>query len=233
MSHEKCYAGFIKYMKKKISKNLVISFLISIIVVCAVIIIVQQLDLLNTDRDDVSKTKTLLALKKCENYKGFWIDDFSECEYISEDDCLTNGGYFNSCASACRHDANAEMCTMQCVPVCDYSVLNSKAEKIRVLYPRPNITVENSYLEIIGQARGSWYFEASFPILIKNIKGDTLYSGNIMTRQDWMTNDFVSFRKDLKLPPDIKGKVLLILKNDNPSGVPEKDEELVIPLKIK
>ena len=37
-------------------------------------------------------------------------------------------------------------------------------DRIRVNNPRPNQTI-SSPLTVTGEARGSWYFEASFPVL--------------------------------------------------------------------
>ncbi|USN54611.1 MAG: hypothetical protein H6765_08985 [Candidatus Peribacteria bacterium] len=42
-----------------------------------------------------------------------------ECEYVSEQFCSAYGGVYEECTSACRHDPLADVCTMQCVPVCD------------------------------------------------------------------------------------------------------------------
>ena len=41
-------------------------------------------------------------------------------EVITPEECESLGGTFLECESACRHDKNAEMCTMQCVQVCDF-----------------------------------------------------------------------------------------------------------------
>ena len=56
----------------------------------------------------------------CESNRGVWVEDALECEYLDQVICEENGGEFNSCASACRHDKEAQMCTMQCVLVCDF-----------------------------------------------------------------------------------------------------------------
>ncbi|MBU0706586.1 hypothetical protein KJ657_02610 [Patescibacteria group bacterium] len=56
----------------------------------------------------------------CESAEGTWLPDSSECEYISKDKCEELGGTFNECASACRNDPEAEICTMQCVQVCQF-----------------------------------------------------------------------------------------------------------------
>lgn len=62
----------------------------------------------------------LILSDSCENNSGVWVDNFSECEYVSEDWCLENNGTFNECESACRNDAEAEICILMCVPVCKF-----------------------------------------------------------------------------------------------------------------
>ncbi|MBU1915850.1 RsiV family protein, partial [Patescibacteria group bacterium] len=54
----------------------------------------------------------------CSDSDGTWLNDYYECEYISRDWCEQWSGRFNDCASACSHDPTAELCTLQCVPVC-------------------------------------------------------------------------------------------------------------------
>lgn len=62
----------------------------------------------------------------CEADGGIWLEEYKECEGLSIDWCINaemsfeeiKGLTFNECASACRHNLEAEMCTMQCVPVC-------------------------------------------------------------------------------------------------------------------
>ena len=56
----------------------------------------------------------------CENAGGTWLPDSRECEGISRESCENAGGIFNECASACRNDPDAEICTLQCVLVCQF-----------------------------------------------------------------------------------------------------------------
>lgn len=56
----------------------------------------------------------------CANEKGNWLSEYQECEYVSAEWCQTNGGKFNGCDSACRHDPKAEVCTENCVIVCEF-----------------------------------------------------------------------------------------------------------------
>lgn len=54
----------------------------------------------------------------CQKYSGNWLQEFNECETISEEQCSIMNGTFNECESACRHQPDSEVCTLQCVPVC-------------------------------------------------------------------------------------------------------------------
>ncbi len=107
-----------------------------------------------------------------------------------------------------------------------------KLDLIRVAYPRPNQIID-SPLVITGEARGSWYFEASFPIVLTNWDGLIIAEGVAMAKGDWMTNEFVPFEATLTFTMDnnaYSNKASLILQKDNPSGLPENDDALEIPI---
>jgi hypothetical protein len=57
---------------------------------------------------------------ECVKNNGNWLEQYQECEYISQTWCEQSGGVFKECESACRHDPKATMCTLQCVPVCQF-----------------------------------------------------------------------------------------------------------------
>jgi len=61
----------------------------------------------------------IVSVSPCEKAGGEWSDEFRECLGIDMDVCQNIGSVFNECASACRNDPKAEMCTMQCVQVCE------------------------------------------------------------------------------------------------------------------
>ncbi len=104
-----------------------------------------------------------------------------------------------------------------------------KADLIRVSNPRPNQSVA-SPLTINGEARGYWFFEASFPVVLFDAEGNTLAQGIAQAKSDWMTEDFVPFESELQFaaPATVEGN--LVLKKDNPSGLPENDDELIVPV---
>lgn len=106
-----------------------------------------------------------------------------------------------------------------------------KQDLIKVDNPRPNQIVE-SPLTITGQARGYWFFEASFPVVLLDADGRELASGIAQAEGDWMTEDFVPFKVELNFAATQADKGVLILAKDNPSGLPENDDELQIPVEF-
>lgn len=56
----------------------------------------------------------------CNNNSGIWIAGTKECENVDQKWCDENGGTWNECASSCRNNPEAEICTMQCVIVCQF-----------------------------------------------------------------------------------------------------------------
>jgi hypothetical protein len=56
----------------------------------------------------------------CDNANGTWLSGTKECEGMSQTQCSLMNGEFNECASACRNDPNVQVCTLQCIPVCQF-----------------------------------------------------------------------------------------------------------------
>ncbi|MFH1170055.1 MAG: Gmad2 immunoglobulin-like domain-containing protein [Candidatus Vogelbacteria bacterium] len=115
-----------------------------------------------------------------------------------------------------------------------------KADLVRVNSPRPGEVV-SSPLTITGQARGTWFFEASFPVYITNWDGLIIGQGIATAKEDpnaadgagWMTTEFVPFEAAITFVVDknaYSNRGTLILKKDNPSELPEHDDALEIPV---
>ena len=51
---------------------------------------------------------------------GKWLQEHNECEYMNRNQCESLGGSYNECASACRHDPEAQICILLCVQVCEF-----------------------------------------------------------------------------------------------------------------
>jgi len=111
-------------------------------------------------------------------------------------------------------------------------VLTGKEDLIVVTFPKSNEVI-SSPLEIKGEARGYWFFESSFPVYLKNENGEILASGIATADGDWMTEDFVPFTATLTFDQKNVENGILVLNKDNPSGLPENDDSLEIPVKFK
>lgn len=116
--------------------------------------------------------------------------------------------------------------------------INEKSEFIKLTSPAP-LSVVGSPLSIAGTARGSWYFEASFPIVLTNWDGLIIAEGIATAQGDWMTTNFVPFTASLDFEnpyhlgdSDFMKNGSLILQRDNPSGLPENDNALEIPIRF-
>jgi hypothetical protein len=109
---------------------------------------------------------------------------------------------------------------------------NATSDMITVELPFPG-AVTGKEFSIIGKARGTWYFEASFPVVILDANGKVLVSVPAQAQSDWMTTDFVPFKATITVPLSYIGKATIVLKNDNPSGLPEKDASISFPITIE
>ncbi|HRH93640.1 MAG TPA: Gmad2 immunoglobulin-like domain-containing protein [Candidatus Peribacteria bacterium] len=102
------------------------------------------------------------------------------------------------------------------------------SEMIRNLNVKNGDTLKTGMV-ITGEARGNWYFEASFPVNLVDDKGVLLAAVPAQAQGEWMTDDFAPFSAKLVFTTAAKSGTL-ILKNDNPSGLPENDKSIEIPV---
>ncbi|GMU74273.1 MAG: hypothetical protein AMXMBFR44_4700 [Candidatus Campbellbacteria bacterium] len=107
-------------------------------------------------------------------------------------------------------------------------------EMITVDSPRPD-SVVTSPLTVTGRARGYWFFEASFPVSLVNWDGLIIAQGIATAKDDWMTEELVEFEAVLAFekPTLYPERGALILQRDNPSGLPENDAALEIPIRYE
>jgi hypothetical protein len=86
---------------------------------------------------------------------------------------------------------------------------------------------------VSGKAPGNWYFEASFPIMVRDSNDNVIARTHGSAQGDWMTTDLVAFTATVNIDGDYKGPATLILLRDNPSGLPENDDSVSIPIVIQ
>jgi hypothetical protein len=91
-----------------------------------------------------------------------------------------------------------------------------------------------SPLHFSGQARGQWYFEGTFPVVLKDEAGTIIAQGTAAAQGEWMTEQFVPFSGDIEFEaPSNFEKGILILQKSNPSDLPENDDSLEIPIRFR
>lgn len=108
--------------------------------------------------------------------------------------------------------------------------LSFSHELISVFAPAPLSEIV-SPLNIAGKARGYWFFEGSFLIVLTDWDGLIIAEGIATAQSDWMTEEFVPFEASLEFDTPIYGDSgSLIFKKDNPSGEADKDDALEFPI---
>ncbi len=106
-----------------------------------------------------------------------------------------------------------------------------KSDRIRLTTPIPNQVVMNP-LEVTGEARGNWFFEASFPVVLLDNANQEIARGIATAEGEWMTTEFVPFRATLTFAKPMSEIGTLRLERDNPSGLPENADTLTLPVRF-
>lgn len=140
-----------------------------------------------------------------------------------------DGSYVGRTGPSCEFVC--PVATPTITPVADYS------NEVMITTPAPNAVI-TSGSTVTGQARG-WYFEGSFPVELRDSTGALLTQGPAMAQSDWMTSNFVPFAITLTFTnpyqvgdPESEKVGTLILRSDNPSGLPENDKSISIPVRF-
>ena len=99
--------------------------------------------------------------------------------------------------------------------------------------PLPGAQI-SSPLILKGKARGIWFFEGDFPVLLLDAHGNRIAEGYASAKGEWMTKNFVNFEGLLHFRDAFSGtKGSLVLKKDNPAGLPQFDDALEIPISFE
>jgi len=83
-----------------------------------------------------------------------------------------------------------------------------------------------SPLQVVGEARGPWFFEASFPVTLLDANGSVLAQSPAQASGEWMTEGLVPFAAQLSFPPPTTPTGTLVLTKNNPTGLPEHADEV-------
>lgn len=149
-----------------------------------------------------------------------------ECDPLIEDDEIIRNGTVN------ENDWNTGVAILESITFTG----TSTGDLINVINPMPNEVVD-SPLVVTGEARGTWYFEGVFSLVLTNWDGEIIGEVNAEAQESWMTEDFVPFEATITFDspysagdPEFMQNGALILQKANPSGLPENADALEIPV---
>lgn len=107
----------------------------------------------------------------------------------------------------------------------------AKPNIISVFTPVPG-SVVRSPLTVRGEAPGSWFFEASFPVRLRDAGGREIVVTTARAQSDWMTEKLVPFEAVLEFGGATGTSGTLVLEKDNPSGLPENADAILIKVQF-
>ncbi len=103
--------------------------------------------------------------------------------------------------------------------------------RVSVTSPKSGALVGKTFT-VSGFAPGPWFFEASFPIQVRDNENSKIGQGIAQAQGDWMTTGLVPFSVTITVN-NYSGPAMLVLLRDNPSGLPENDDSFEIPIVIQ
>ncbi|MBI4114459.1 MAG: hypothetical protein HY445_01300 [Candidatus Niyogibacteria bacterium] len=107
---------------------------------------------------------------------------------------------------------------------------------IHITSPKENQAIISPFI-VRGEARGTWYFEASFPLVLVDWDGRIIAQSHAEAQGEWMTEEYVPFEGKIEFEKpyqegasDFMKRGAIIFQKDNPSGLPQYDAAVEIPI---
>ncbi|HLP86934.1 MAG TPA: Gmad2 immunoglobulin-like domain-containing protein [Candidatus Paceibacterota bacterium] len=85
----------------------------------------------------------------------------------------------------------------------------------------------------VGSVKNAYFFEANILVNVLDANKNVLKSGHANATTDWMTTEPVSFEGNIDFSGLPKGPAYIEIHNDNASGLPENDKNILIPIIIE
>ena len=108
-------------------------------------------------------------------------------------------------------------------------------ERIQIEEPARGQAVE-SPISLSGEVRGTWLFEATAPVVVVDWDGRIIGESYIEAEGDWMTEDFVPFTGSVSYEQELEpysASGTVIFRKSNPSGLPENDAAVEVPVVLE
>ena len=103
---------------------------------------------------------------------------------------------------------------------------------VSVSSPISGATVGHS-LSVTGKVPGNWSSEAQFPLMVRDANGNVVGRATGHLQGDWQTTALVPFTATIQIDGNFRGLARLVLLKDNPSGLPENDDSMEVPIVIQ
>lgn len=149
--------------------------------------------------------------------------------------CIPSAGYsWCEVKNRCIIITGGERCEEENTNISSSSVSGTEAtftNQALVVSPKQNEVI-TSPLKIQGNIVGSWFFEGTLPVKLVDADSNVISSGQARADSDWMTEKPVPFSASLDFSTMATSGFLIISK-DNPSGLPENDGFIKLPVKFK
>jgi hypothetical protein len=166
-------------------------------------------------------------------FGGFLIGRVTAPHYTGEVLPLPNEVACTADAMECPDGSYVGRSGPNCEFVCPSTPTNTNAG----VEVTTSLVAVASPLVIEGTAPGNWFFEATLPVTLTNWDGLIIAEGYATAAGEWMTTDPVSFTSSLTFAspyqsgdPSFMEQGTLIIKRDNPSGLPENDASFELPV---
>lgn len=111
-----------------------------------------------------------------------------------------------------------------------YKYTSNKGVELIINGPIKNESVTSPFV-VMGQVPGSWSFEGTFQLELKRKNGNSLTAKSVQLRGEWTTEELVPFDAAVSYS-GYTGEATLVLRKDNPSGLPSNDDTVIIPLTL-
>lgn len=115
-------------------------------------------------------------------------------------------------------------------------LISEKSETL-ILYNLEEGQSISSPLVLLGEAKGTWFFEGSFPVTLTDWDGKIVAEGYAMSLDEWMTEEYVPFSSTVYFDspyihgdPEFMRRGTVILQKENPAGMPQYNDVVEVPV---
>lgn len=161
----------------------------------------------------------------------------SWCKLVGKADPLTLDRQrvhsFEECAAAGNPVMESHPRRCQAGKITFVETLETPATEPVVLQGFSAGQVVTSPLKLSGTALGTWFFEASFPVKLYDAHNAELATTVAQATGEWMTTEPVGFTATLEFKQPATDTGYIEFLRDNPSGLPENDASVRMPVKFR